>query len=103
MKPYESRQYCKDTPMTNTKIYKTSQLIYIIPNTHKHIIDNVLQSFNRYDKPKIVNKTEENIPDLIIISESHMFTNPDIEKIDDNNTQLILERQVLFNLHYIIH
>ena len=32
-----------------------------------------------------------------------MFTNPDIEKIDDNNTQLILERQVLFNLHYIIH
>ena len=31
-----------------------------------------------------------------------MFTNPDIEKIDDNNTQLILERQVLFNLHYII-
>ena len=67
----------KDTPMTNIKptlkFIKHPQLIYIISNTSKHIIDNILQSFDRYDQPKIEQKIQlkKTLAHLIIISESH--------------------------------
>ena len=95
----------KDTSMTNIKptlkFIKHPQLIYIIPNTSKHIIDNILQSFDRYDQPKIEQKIQlkKTLAHLIIISESHMFAKPDLERQEDNDTQSILEHQLLFTLH----
>ena len=68
----------KDTSMTNIKptlkFIKHPQLIYIIPNTSKHIIDNILQSFDRYDQPKIEQKIQlkETLAHLIIISVNHI-------------------------------
>ena len=88
--------------MTNIKptlkFIKHPQLIYIISNTSKHIIDNILQSFDRYDQPKIEQKIKlrKTLAHLIIFSESHMFTKPDLERHEDNNTQSILEYQLLF-------
>ena len=48
--------------------------VYIISNTSKHIIDNILQSFDRYDQPKIEQKIQlkKTLTHLIIISVNHI-------------------------------